>query len=88
MTYSSCTDYPADNTIDHLRLMNTNPLFYFFFQVAVCANCNQTTTYGAFVIGIGGGIFYMIFTWGVLKLKVDDPLDATAGTFLKIGPLV
>lgn len=47
-------------------------------MVAVCASCNQTTTYGAFVIGIGGGVSYMLLTWTVLKLKVDDPLDATA----------
>ena len=38
-------------------------------------------TYAAFIIGIGGGVSYMITTWLVLfKLKVDDPLDACAGT--------
>lgn len=37
-------------------------------------------TYAAFLIGIGGGVSYMITTWLVLfKLKVDDPLDACAG---------
>jgi hypothetical protein len=55
--------------------------FLVFFQVSVCAACNQITTYGAFVIGIIGGIMYMITTWTVLRLKVDDPLDATAGTY-------
>jgi len=32
-----------------------------------------------FLTGILGGLSYMVFTWLVLKLKVDDPLDATAG---------
>ncbi|XP_076114294.1 putative ammonium transporter 1 isoform X1 [Mytilus galloprovincialis] len=50
-------------------------------MVAVCASCNQITTYGAFIIGIIGGVMYMITTWTILKLKVDDPLDATAVHF-------
>jgi ammonia channel protein AmtB len=37
-------------------------------------------TYGAFLVGTGGGVAYMVTTWLVLfKLKVDDPLDACAG---------
>ncbi|XP_011442564.3 putative ammonium transporter 1 [Magallana gigas] len=48
-------------------------------MVAICAGCNQMETYAAFLIGIGGGVSYMITTWLVLfKLKVDDPLDACA----------
>lgn len=40
-------------------------------------------TYTAFLIGIGGGVSYMITTWLVLfKLKVDDPLDACAGIYI------
>lgn len=40
-------------------------------------------TYAAFLIGIGGGVSYMITTWLVLfKLKVDDPLDACAGIYI------
>ncbi|KAJ8299374.1 hypothetical protein KUTeg_023434 [Tegillarca granosa] len=47
-------------------------------QVSVCAGCNQIETYGAFVMGLIGGVVYMITTWMVIKFKVDDPLDATA----------
>ncbi|XP_062589068.1 putative ammonium transporter 1 [Saccostrea cucullata] len=48
-------------------------------MVAICAGCNQMETYAAFIVGIGGGIAYMITTWLVLfKFKVDDPLDACA----------
>lgn len=40
-------------------------------------------TYAAFLIGIGGGVSYMITTWLILfKLKVDDPLDACAGIYI------
>lgn len=40
-------------------------------------------TYAAFLIGIGGGVSYMITTWLVLfKLKVDDPLDTCAGIYI------
>lgn len=40
-------------------------------------------TYAAFLIGIGGGVSYMITTWLVLfKLNVDDPLDACAGIYI------
>ncbi|XP_055998053.1 putative ammonium transporter 1 [Ostrea edulis] len=48
-------------------------------MVSICAGCNQMETYSAFLVGIGGGIAYMVTTWLVLfKLKVDDPLDACA----------
>lgn len=56
---------------------------FFYKQVAICAGCNQMETYAAFLIGIGGGVSYMITTWLVLfKLKVDDPLDACAGIYI------
>lgn len=59
-------------------ILNKAALFY--KKVAICAGCNQMETYAAFLIGIGGGVSYMITTWLVLfKLKVDDPLDACAG---------
>ena len=47
----------------------------------MCAAVNQVTTYAAFIIGCIGGLVYMIVAWIILyKMKVDDPLDATAGT--------
>ncbi|XP_052799363.1 putative ammonium transporter 1 [Mya arenaria] len=50
-------------------------------MVAVCAGCNQFKSYFGFITGVLGGIAYMVTTWLVLKLKVDDPLDATAVHF-------
>ncbi|KAL5006721.1 hypothetical protein ScPMuIL_015527 [Solemya velum] len=50
-------------------------------MVASCSGVSQYYTYAAFVVGLGGGVFYMIFTWLVLRLRVDDPLDATAVHF-------
>lgn len=62
-------------------ILNKDALFY--KKVAICAGCNQMETYAAFLIGIGGGVSYMITTWLVLfKLKVDDPLDACAGIYI------
>ncbi|KAJ8306768.1 hypothetical protein KUTeg_015680, partial [Tegillarca granosa] len=48
-------------------------------MVSVCSGCNQIETYAAFIMGMAGGVAYMITTRAMLKLKVDDPLDATAG---------
>ncbi|KAH3883459.1 hypothetical protein DPMN_007416 [Dreissena polymorpha] len=50
-------------------------------MVAICAGCNQFRTYIAFITGILGGVSYMCFTWLVLKLRIDDPLDAAAVHF-------
>ena len=47
--------------------------------MAICSGVNIVEPWAAMVIGIGGG-FSMLFTqWAVLSVKVDDPLDATAG---------
>ena len=35
------------------------------------------------VIGIIGGFCLLFTQWFVLKVKVDDPLDATAGIIFK-----
>ena len=51
-----------------------------YFQVAICGGCNQFHSYISFIVGILGGLGYMVTTWLVLfKCRVDDPLDATAG---------
>ncbi|KAK3591878.1 hypothetical protein CHS0354_005081 [Potamilus streckersoni] len=47
-------------------------------MVSICGGCNQYYSYSAFAVGIIGGVSYMIITWLTIKLKVDDPLDATA----------
>ena len=47
--------------------------------MAICSGVNIVRPRAAMVIGIVGG-FSMLFTqWTVLAVKVDDPLDATAG---------
>lgn len=39
--------------------------------------------YVVFLIGIGGGVFYMIIMWFVLfKLKVDDFFDVCVGIYI------
>ena len=59
---------------------NASKISYIQCQVASCSGCNQYESYIAMVVGILGGTAYMITTWLVLfKLRIDDPLDATAG---------
>lgn len=47
-------------------------------MVALCAGCNVVHPYAAFVIGIIAGIAYVAWSTLVVKLKIDDPLDAVA----------
>ena len=46
--------------------------------VAITASCGNVTMYASFIIGLVGGLVYIGFSELVLKLKVDDPLDAFA----------
>ena len=48
-------------------------------QVALCAGCNAVHPYAAFIIGIIAGMAYVAWSTLVLRLRVDDPLDAVAG---------
>lgn len=50
-----------------------------FFQVAMCAGCNVVHPYAAFVIGIIAGMAYVAWSTVMLRVKIDDPLDAVAG---------
>ncbi|KAL4224871.1 ammonium transmembrane transporter [Mactra antiquata] len=54
-------------------------------MVSICAGCHVFRTYAGFFVGICGGLMYMFLNWAVLKVGVDDPLDATAG---KVTPLL
>ena len=45
----------------------------------MCAGCNVVLPYAAFVIGIIAGIAYVAWSTLVVKLKIDDPIDAVAG---------
>ncbi|KAL4224872.1 ammonium transmembrane transporter [Mactra antiquata] len=50
-------------------------------MVSICAGCHVYRTYAGFFVGVCGGLMYMFLNWAVLKVKVDDPLDATAVHF-------
>ena len=46
--------------------------------VSITAGCGSVEPYGSFVIGLIGGFVYMSFSHLLVKLKIDDPLDAFA----------
>jgi ammonia channel protein AmtB len=47
--------------------------------VAICAGCDTVYPWAGFVIGLVAGLVFMIWTFLIEKLKIDDPLDAVAG---------
>jgi len=47
-------------------------------MVSLCAGCNLYEPVGALIVGAFGGIGYAITSFSMLKLKLDDPLDAVA----------
>jgi len=47
-------------------------------MVAVCSGCNVYEFWGAVVVGFFGGWGYIGVHFLMLKLRLDDPLDATA----------
>ena len=51
----------------------------FVCQVSLCAGCNAVHPNGAFVIGIIAGITFVAWSTVMLRVRVDDPLDAVAG---------
>ena len=54
--------------------------FHSVLQVALCAGCNTIHPYAAFIIGIIAGMAYVAWSTAVLFFKIDDPLDAVAGS--------
>ncbi len=46
--------------------------------VSITAGCNGVEPYGAFIIGVIGGLVYYSCSNIMLNLKLDDPLDAFA----------
>ena len=54
--------------------------FHSVLQVALCAGCNAIHPYAAFIIGIIAGMAYVAWSTAVLFFKIDDPLDAVAGS--------
>ena len=51
--------------------------------MALCAGCNAVHPYAAFFIGIIAGMAYVGWSTLMIRLKIDDPLDAVAGELLK-----
>lgn len=51
-----------------------------YFQVAVCSGCDVYRPWAAMVVGVIGGFCLLGTQWAVLRVGVDDPLDATAGS--------
>ena len=50
-------------------------------MVAQCAGCDSYEPWAAFIIGLMAGLVYVGVSHGMLKLKLDDPLDAVAVHF-------
>lgn len=53
--------------------------FAHFLQVAICAGADAVRPYGAFVIGLIAALVYFAVSWAMVKVRIDDPLDAVAG---------
>ena len=47
--------------------------------MAICAGCNALAPWGAAIVGVVSGVVYVVWSYAVCKLKIDDPLDAVAG---------
>ena len=55
------------------------PMPLVFEQVAACAGCNTMYPWGAALTGLVAGFAFKFWSWLLVKIKVDDPLDAVAG---------
>ena len=52
---------------------------HFSGMVALCAGCNQLKPWYAILIGFISGWAFIGWHHLMIKLKIDDPLDAVAG---------
>ncbi|XP_071482618.1 putative ammonium transporter 1 [Diadema antillarum] len=46
--------------------------------VSICAGCDVIPTWSALIIGCIASLTYLAWSWLVLKLRIDDPVDAVA----------
>ena len=51
-------------------------------MVSVCAGCNDYNPWTAILIGAIAAAAFIALHYLMLKLKIDDPLDAVAGTMI------
>lgn len=63
----------------NMVLVFNSSVHVFDSQVALCAGCNAVHPYAAFVIGIIAGMAYVAWSTLMVRVRVDDPLDAVAG---------
>jgi len=47
-------------------------------MVSLCGGCNVYEPWAALIVGGLGGVAFLLVHFGMLKLKLDDPLDAVA----------
>ncbi len=52
-------------------------------MVAICAGCNDMQQYMAVITGIIAGGVIIPWHYILIKLKIDDPLDAVPGNSFK-----
>jgi len=48
-------------------------------MVSVCAGCNDYTPWSALIVGAIAGVSFIAWHHLIVKIKIDDPLDAVAG---------
>jgi len=68
--------YQTDNIVHYDVLSMGNGILAGL--VAITAGCANVEPYGAFIIGLVGGLVYNLFSYVVKEFGVDDPLDAFA----------
>ena len=47
-------------------------------MVAQCAGCDEYAPWGALIVGMFGGVAFIVIHTAMLKCRLDDPLDAVA----------
>ena len=48
------------------------------FQVSVCGGCSHYYPWAAVIVAFFAGLLYVSISIVLVKLKIDDPLDAVA----------
>ena len=51
-------------------------------MVTACAGCNNMASWASFLLGIFAGCNYMLYSHLLIRLRIDDLLDAFPGTVL------
>lgn len=49
-------------------------------MVSACGSCDALEPWACSVVGIGAGISYFLLSIVVEKVRIDDPVDAVAGS--------